>query len=59
MNHLAHEPSPYLRQHANNPVEWYPWGPAALERARKEDRPILLVLNTNITAGTNFFSGHT
>ena len=42
MNHLAHEPSPYLRQHANNPVEWYPWGPAALERARKEDKPVLL-----------------
>ena len=42
MNRLADEPSPYLRQHASNPVEWYSWGPEALERARREDRPILL-----------------
>ncbi|MHB1239183.1 MAG: thioredoxin domain-containing protein [Gammaproteobacteria bacterium] len=41
-NHLLHETSPYLLQHAHNPVEWYPWGPDALERARQEDRPILL-----------------
>ncbi len=41
-NRLASEPSPYLRQHADNPVDWYPWGPEALERARKEDKPILL-----------------
>jgi uncharacterized protein len=41
-NRLAHETSPYLLQHAHNPVDWYPWGPEALERARREDRPILL-----------------
>ena len=41
-NHLANETSPYLLQHAHQPVEWYPWGPEALERARREDRPILL-----------------
>ncbi|HEX5648519.1 MAG TPA: DUF255 domain-containing protein, partial [Steroidobacteraceae bacterium] len=41
-NALANESSPYLRQHAANPVEWYPWGPEALERARRLDRPILL-----------------
>jgi uncharacterized protein YyaL (SSP411 family) len=41
-NRLAHETSPYLLQHANNPVDWYPWGPEALARAREEDRPILL-----------------
>ncbi len=41
-NQLAQETSPYLLQHANNPVEWYPWGDAALERARAEDKPILL-----------------
>src|SRR5438876_666988 len=41
-NRLAQEPSPYLRQHADNPVDWYPWGPEALERAKREDRPILL-----------------
>jgi len=41
-NRLATESSPYLRQHADNPVDWYPWGPEALARARTEDRPILL-----------------
>jgi len=41
-NHLAQETSPYLRQHADNPVDWYPWGEEALARARAEDRPILL-----------------
>ncbi|WP_243149739.1 thioredoxin domain-containing protein [Thermaerobacter sp. PB12/4term] len=41
-NRLIHEASPYLQQHAYNPVDWYPWGPEALERARREDRPILL-----------------
>jgi uncharacterized protein YyaL (SSP411 family) len=42
MNHLAHETSPYLLQHAENPVDWYPWGPQALDKARIEDRPIFL-----------------
>ena len=41
-NHLAGETSPYLLQHAHNPVEWYPWGSEALERARREDKPIFL-----------------
>ena len=41
-NHLASETSPYLLQHAGNPVEWYPWGPEALERAHLEHKPILL-----------------
>jgi uncharacterized protein YyaL (SSP411 family) len=41
-NRLANETSPYLLQHAENPVDWYPWGPEALEKARKEDKPILL-----------------
>src|SRR5437660_3276739 len=41
-NHLVHETSPYLRQHARNPVDWYPWGPEALARARQLDRPIFL-----------------
>ena len=41
-NRLAKESSPYLLQHAHNPVDWYPWGPEALDRARAEDRPILL-----------------
>ncbi|MEA2379013.1 MAG: uncharacterized protein QOD13_2920 [Thermoleophilaceae bacterium] len=41
-NHLAEETSPYLLQHKDNPVDWYPWGEEALARARDEDRPILL-----------------
>jgi len=41
-NRLAGETSPYLLQHRDNPVEWYPWGEEALARARSEDRPILL-----------------
>ena len=42
VNRLGTETSPYLLQHADNPVDWYPWGDEALERARAEDRPILL-----------------
>src|SRR6266705_3403679 len=41
-NRLARETSPYLRQHARNPVDWYPWSEEALERARAEDKPIFL-----------------
>jgi uncharacterized protein YyaL (SSP411 family) len=41
-NRLNHESSPYLRQHAHNPVDWYPWSAEALERARQLDRPIFL-----------------
>jgi uncharacterized protein YyaL (SSP411 family) len=42
VNRLAGETSPYLLQHADNPVDWYPWGDEALARAREEDKPILL-----------------
>jgi uncharacterized protein len=41
-NRLANETSPYLLQHANNPVDWYPWSPEALDRAKRENKPILL-----------------
>jgi len=41
-NKLAHEKSPYLLQHADNPVAWYPWGPEAFEKAKKENKPIFL-----------------
>jgi uncharacterized protein YyaL (SSP411 family) len=41
-NHLADQNSSYLLQHAENPVDWYPWGPEALEKARREDKPIFL-----------------
>ena len=42
LNLLADQTSPYLLQHAHNPVNWYPWGPEALDKARTENRPILL-----------------
>ena len=42
MNRLANETSPYLRQHADNPVDWYPWGDEAFERARAEDKPLFV-----------------
>jgi uncharacterized protein YyaL (SSP411 family) len=42
MNRLAEQRSPYLLQHAANPVDWYPWGDEAFERARREDKPIFL-----------------
>lgn len=41
-NHLKNEVSPYLLQHADNPVDWYPWGEAAFEKARRENKPIFL-----------------
>src|SRR5438094_3526572 len=41
-NRLVHETSPYLLQHAYNPVDWYPWGEEALHRARSVNKPILL-----------------
>jgi hypothetical protein len=41
-NHLIHETSPYLLQHAHNPVNWYPWGEAALQRAKEENKPIVV-----------------
>src|SRR5438094_1330736 len=41
-NRLIHETSPYLLQHAHNPVDWFTWGPAAFEKARAENKPLLL-----------------
>ena len=46
-NHLVSETSPYLRLHAHNPVDWYPWGSEALERARREHKPIHLSVGYN------------
>ena len=42
VNHLIAEKSPYLQQHAHNPVDWYPWGDEAFDKARREDKPIFL-----------------
>ena len=41
-NHLSDQTSPYLLQHAGNPVDWYPWGPEAFQKAKREDKPIFL-----------------
>src|SRR5215831_6433334 len=41
-NRLAHEKSPYLLQHAHNPVDWYPWGEEAFAKAQRENKPIFL-----------------
>ena len=41
-NSLIKETSPYLRQHAHNPVQWYPWGEAALKKAKEEDKVIIV-----------------
>ncbi len=41
-NRLAHEPSPYLQQHKDNPVDWFPWGEEAFARAKREDKPVLV-----------------
>src|ERR1051326_3986446 len=41
-NRLGHEKSPYLLQHAHNPVDWYPWGEEAFAKARRENKPIFL-----------------
>jgi uncharacterized protein YyaL (SSP411 family) len=49
-NRLSKETSPYLLQHANNPVDWFPWGPEALERAKREDKPILLSIGVYVVA---------
>jgi hypothetical protein len=42
VNRLANQKSPYLLQHAHNPVDWYPWGPEAFDKARREDKPVFL-----------------
>src|SRR5688572_3740139 len=41
-NRLAQETSPYLLQHAHNPVDWFPWGPEAFQKAQQDDKPLLL-----------------
>lgn len=60
LNHLAEEKSPYLRQHAHNPVNWYPWCPRAFRKAKKEDKPIFLSIGystchwCHVMAGESF-----
>ena len=50
-NRLAAETSPYLLQHAYNPVDWFPWGTEALEKARKDDKPILVRVHSECLTG--------
>src|SRR6516165_11405583 len=49
-NHLINETSPYLLQHAHNPVEWYPWGEEAFAKARKENKSIFLSIGYSTSA---------
>ena len=56
-NRLANEASPYLRQHADNPVEWWPWSDEAFEEARRRDVPVLLEA-TALTLSVNAFVKH-
>lgn len=51
VNRLAAETSPYLRQHAENPVDWYPWGDPAFEEARRRDVPIFLSVGIRAATG--------
>lgn len=50
-NRLIDETSPYLLQHADNPVNWYPWGETALQAARDENKPILLSIGYSACTG--------
>ena len=50
-NRLAKETSPYLLQHAHNPVDWHPWGAEALELARSSGKPILLSIGYRLSTG--------
>ena len=50
-NQLINETSPYLLQHAHNPVDWYPWGDEAFERAKAEDKPVLSASATRRVIG--------
>jgi len=51
MNRLASEKSPYLLQHAHNPVDWFPWGEEAFARARAEDKPVFLSIGYSPAIG--------
>ncbi len=51
MNRLQHSQSPYLLQHAHNPVDWFPWGAEALRKAEVENKPILVSIATRPAIG--------
>ncbi len=56
-NRLAHATSPYLLQHADNPVDWYPWGEEAFAEARRRDVPILLSIGYAACTGAMSWRG--
>ena len=56
-NRLIHEKSPYLLQHAYNPVDWYPWGEEAFDRAKVEDKPIFLSIGYSSCHWCHVFGG--
>ena len=56
MNRLANSQSPYLLQHKNNPVDWYPWSKEAFEKAEKENKPIFFQLATLRATGAMLWS---
>ena len=47
-NRLAREKSPYLKQHADNPVDWHPWGDEAFDKARAQDKPVFLSIGYSV-----------
>jgi hypothetical protein len=57
-NRLIDSNNPYLLLHAHNPVDWYPWGPEALERARRENKPIFLSIGYSTAIGATSRSAH-
>jgi len=59
MNRLARERSPYLLQHAHNPVDWFPWGDEAFAKARTETKPIFLSIDTNSSLSTRAIDAST
>ncbi len=54
MNRLANEKSPYLLQHKDNPVEWYPWGQESFDKAKQEDKPIFLSIGCSPVIGGKY-----
>ena len=55
-NRLTKEKSPYLLQHANNPVDWFPWGEEAFDKAKADNKPIFLLLGILSKHGYNYLS---
>lgn len=57
-NQLIHEKSPYLLQHAHNPVNWYPWGDEAFALAKKDNKPVLVSIGYATCTGATSWNGN-